>query len=76
MSRTTKSDDVRWKYLASGITILIMGTFCALLIGASVGVITLSAITQPWYLLLATAVSTALVWVYGEECYQVFTRND
>lgn len=67
MSKFTGDDDKRWVALASVVTFALFGTLCALLIGASAGFITLSAIGQPWFLLYSAALSTATVWLYGEE---------
>jgi len=72
---TTENDDVRWKYLNSGIAGLIMLTLVILLLGSGVGVITLAAISQAWFFLFATAVATVLVWAFGKESYQSFKGN-
>lgn len=76
MKGTTKSEDVRWRYLASIITFVILSSLCVLVVGASVGFLSLGVIPQSFFLLYATAVSTALVWIYGAEVYNVVTKND
>ena len=67
MDDTTESDDVRWKYLASFVTVSLIGTLTVLVIGGALGVLTLSAISQAWFVLFATAVVSAIAWVYGED---------
>lgn len=69
MSDTTKNDDVRWKYLASVVTTLLVVTLAVLLIGAAVGALSLSAISQAWFILFASTLSASVVWLFGPEAY-------
>lgn len=69
MTDTTTNDDVRWKYLASAVTVVLVVTLAVLLIGASLGVLSLSAISQGWFILYGSALLTSVVWLYGEEAY-------
>lgn len=63
----TKSKDVRWEYLSSVLTALVLTTFCILIVGAALGALSLSAIGQPWFLLFGALVTAAAGWLYGRE---------
>lgn len=67
MSDTTTSDEVRWKYLASIVTALLVSSLIVLVIGSAIGVLSVGAITQAWFVLYATAVISSVAWVYGED---------
>lgn len=76
MTRLTKSNDKRWVLIATLVTFMIHTSLLGLVIGTSVGVISLGTIPQAWFLLYSTVVSAATVWLYGEEVYEVVTSND
>lgn len=68
-SEFTQSTEIRWKYLASAITAVLVLVLAVLLIGAALGVLTLSVISQAWFILYATSLSVSLVWLFGADAY-------
>jgi len=60
----------RWEYLASIITGVLVLTLSILLIGSSIGVLSLSAIPQPFFLLFSSCLLTAIVWTFGEDAFK------
>lgn len=63
----TVRDSVRWKYLASLITSIVLIGFMALITAAAAGVMSLGAINQAWFVLFSTVVMMAAVWLWGAD---------
>jgi len=63
----TSQDDVRWVYLGSVLAFILTFSLVVLVIAAAAGVLTLSAISQPWFALYSLSVLTAVGWVFGKE---------
>jgi len=63
----TASDDMRWVYLGSTLSIVLTLSLVVLVVGGAAGYLALSAISQPWYVLYALCVLTAVGWVFGKE---------
>jgi len=63
----TSDKTARWEYLSSVVTLILVITLCALLIGASVGFLSIGAIPQAWFLLYSTLTTTACAWLFGRE---------
>jgi len=62
----TTSRSVRWEWLATAVAGLTILSFLALVVGAAVGVVTLT-FPQPWFLLFSTAVAGCYAWVLGKD---------
>jgi len=63
----TNSAKTRWEGLASVITGLVFFALVVLLVGAALGVLSLGAISQAWFMLFSLVIVSALVWLYGEK---------
>lgn len=68
----TENKDTRWEYLNTFMAAILLVSFVAMVLLASAGVITLAAVSQPWFLLYASAVATSLVWTFGKDVYTTF----
>lgn len=66
----TKSDDKRWVWLASVISLIILGSLPMVIVAGGLGVLELGAIGAAWFSLYATVVLSATVWLYGEDAYR------
>lgn len=63
----TTSTMERWQYIGTvlaGVTVL---SLPILIVGATLGLLSLSAIGQPWFILYATVTLMAATWAFGEE---------
>jgi len=63
----TNKKSVRWEYLSSVVTALLALTLCVLLVGGSLGLLSLGAIPQGWFVLYASALAAAIGWLFGRE---------
>lgn len=63
----TADTTTRWEYLSSFITLLLYVTFCALLLGGSLGLLSLGAISQAWFVLYGSALTASTGWLFGRE---------
>lgn len=63
----TSDKTTRWEYLSSFITLILYVTLCALLIGASAGLLSLGAIPQAFFVLYSTALVASTGWLFGRE---------
>lgn len=66
----TNSTDVRWTYLASAITAIVIISFMSLILLTAAGVFTLGNITQSWFILTSTVVLMAAAWLWGTDTLQ------
>jgi len=70
MRYLTDDDDKRWVWLASFLTVLLFASLVTLLVGAALGALSLSTIPQGWFILYATMLLTATVWLYGRDSFK------
>lgn len=75
MKLFTTEDDIRWRGLASVVAFIIFVTFAALLIGASIGAVSLGAISQPWFFLFSVTLLTVLAWTFGADMLQAARKS-
>lgn len=76
MKKFTKEDDTRWRGLGSIIAFLMFLTFATLLIGTAFGLVTLSAISQPWFLLFSVTILTILAWLFGPDALAAARKSE
>lgn len=63
----TTNRKLRWDLLASVIAGVALISLIVLISAAALGVVTLTGISQGWFLLYTTVVLTATVWTFGAE---------
>jgi len=72
VGETTTSTAVRWTYLGSVLSFIVLLTFVALVSAGATDTASLESIPQPWFLLFATVVTTAAGWVFGTDLYDMY----
>lgn len=71
----TNSTDVRWAYLASVITAIVIIGFLLIIGLAAAGILSLSAISQGWFILTATVVLMAAAWLWGTDTLEAVRES-
>lgn len=74
----TASKDIRWTYLGSFLAVWVVGTFCLMILLATLGYGDLGAIPHSWFYLLFGVVMTATAWVFGADLakdYATYKKN-
>ena len=62
----TTNTQQRWEWIGTVLSFLIVVSFLILVLGASYGLLTLSAVGQSWFILYATVVLMAATWSFGK----------
>ena len=62
----TTNTQQRWEWIGTVLSFLILLSLVVLILGASYGLLTLSAISQPWFILYSTVVLMAATWAFGK----------
>lgn len=63
----TNTPASRWEWLASLLASAVFITFLGLVVAGATGMASLGAVTQPWFLLLATLVLSAAAYAWGKD---------
>lgn len=64
---TTTSTRERWEYIGTVLATVVLVSLPVLILAVAMGVMTLSGITQGWYVLYSTVVLMAATWAFGKE---------
>lgn len=64
---TTNNTQTRWEYLGTVLAGLMIFSVAFIIIGAAAGVLTLSNISQAWFMLYSLISLTAAVWTWGKD---------
>lgn len=67
---TTSNTQIRWTYTATLLSILILLSLPALVIGAAAGSHNLSEVPQGWFVLYMTVCIMAATWVFGRKALE------
>lgn len=71
---TTSSSMTRWKYIGTILAGLMIASLPAIIIGAAVGIFTLSGISQAWFGLYFLVTMMAATWAFGKETLDAVNR--
>jgi hypothetical protein len=63
----TTSTRERWEYIATVLSTIVIVSLVGLVLGASWGVLSLSAIPRTWMTLYSVVVLMATTWTFGKE---------
>jgi len=63
----TKGSGTRWEWLATVVVGATTLVFLLLIFLAALGIVTLSVLTQPWFLLFSTVVVASYAYALGKE---------
>jgi hypothetical protein len=63
----TTSSKERWEYIGTILAGVMITSLPVLIIGTTAGILTVSTITQGWFVLYATITLMAATWAFGEE---------
>lgn len=71
---TTSSSQTRWTYIATLLAGVAVTSLPILVLGASAGLLSLTIVTQGWFVLYSTIVLMAATWTFGEETLKAVQR--